>query len=114
MVTYEKLLRKPQVANGLIGMSLAEFGELYAEFESAYDEKRSTSQKTHRHQMKRQRAVGAGRKHKYAFIVTAMLSFSIPSKAPKPSLLIWLPVFHEEKIHYLDLKKEKYFLTMLL
>jgi IS5 family transposase len=66
MVTYEKLLKKPQVANNLIGMSLVEFDELYAEFESAYDKKRSTLQKTRRHQTKRQRAVGAGRKHKYA------------------------------------------------
>ena len=65
MVTYEKLLKKPRVANSLIGMTLVEFDELYAEFESVYDEKRSASQKTRRHLTKRQRAVGAGRKHKY-------------------------------------------------
>ena len=65
MVTYEKLLKKSQVAHSLIGMSLAEFDELYAEFESAYEEKRGFAQKTRRHRTRRQRAVGAGRKYKY-------------------------------------------------
>jgi hypothetical protein len=46
MVTYEKLLKKPQVANSLIGMLLSEFDELYAEFESAYTERQTTSQHT--------------------------------------------------------------------
>ena len=66
MVTYEKLLKKPQVANSLTGMSLAEFDELYAEFEKVHVERRSVSRTTRRHKAKRQRAIGAGRKHKYA------------------------------------------------
>ncbi len=35
MITYEKILKKPQVMNSLIGMSLTEFEKLYAEFEIA-------------------------------------------------------------------------------
>ena len=65
MITYEKILRKPQVANSLIGMSLAEFEEFYAEFERAYLGRLSTLPYTQRDKVKRRRAVGAGRKHKY-------------------------------------------------
>jgi hypothetical protein len=65
MITYEKILRKPQVANSLIGMSLAEFEKLYAEFELAHIARVSTLQHTRRYNVKRRRAVGAGRKHKY-------------------------------------------------
>lgn len=66
MITYEKISTKPQVANSLIGMSLAEFEKLYAEFELAHLERINALQYTQRHKLKRQRAVGAGRKHKYA------------------------------------------------
>lgn len=66
MITYEKILKKPQVMNSLLGMSLAEFEKLYAEFERAHVERKSALQYTRRHNLKRQRAVGAGRKHKYA------------------------------------------------
>lgn len=66
MITYEKICKQPQVANSLIGMSLAEFEKLYAEFELAHSVRASTLQHTRRYKMKRQRAVGAGRKHKYA------------------------------------------------
>lgn len=66
MITYEKILKKPQVANSLIGMSLAEFEKLYAEFELAYIARESALQYTRRHKVKRQRAIGGGRKHKYA------------------------------------------------
>jgi len=66
MVTYEKILAKPQAANSLIGMSLAEFERLYAEFELAHLRRMSALQYTQRHKLKRQRAVGAGRKHKYS------------------------------------------------
>jgi hypothetical protein len=66
MITYEKICKKPQVANSLIGMSLAEFEKLYAEFELAHSARASTLQHTRRYKVKRQRAVGAGRKHKYA------------------------------------------------
>ena len=65
MVTYEKLLKKPQVANSLIGMSLLEFDNLYADFESIYTQRQSMLQHTRRQKAKRRRAVGAGRKHKY-------------------------------------------------
>ena len=65
MITYEKLLKKPQVAKSLVGMTLVEFDQFYAEFEGAHTERLQSSKKT-RGKKKRQRAVGAGRKHKYA------------------------------------------------
>jgi len=65
MITYEKLLKKPQVAKSLIGMTLVEFDKFYVEFEIAHTERLQASKKT-RGKQKRQRAVGAGRKHKYA------------------------------------------------
>jgi IS5 family transposase len=64
MITYEKLRRKPQVAKSLIGMPLDEFDQFYAEFETAHTERLWTST-TIRGKKKRQRVVGAGRKHKY-------------------------------------------------
>jgi Helix-turn-helix of DDE superfamily endonuclease len=66
MITYEKILRNPQVTNSLIGMSLAEFEMLYAEFELAHFKCISALTYTRRHKGQRRRAVGAGRKHKYA------------------------------------------------
>lgn len=64
MITHAKLLKKPQVAKSLIGLSLAEFDQLYAEFEEAHA-KQTQSRTTTRKKQKRLRAVGAGRKHKY-------------------------------------------------
>lgn len=66
MITYDKIFKKPQVANSLIGMSLAEFEKLYTEFELAHIARVNAIQDTRRHKLKRQRAVGAGRKYKYA------------------------------------------------
>ena len=66
MITYEKISKKPQTANALIGMSLEEFEKLYAEFEPVHMERMRASQVTRRHKHSRRRAVGAGRKHKYA------------------------------------------------
>ena len=66
MIVYEKIFTKPQVANILIGMSLVEFEELYARFETAYIARERTLQYTRRRKVKRQRAAGAGRKHKYS------------------------------------------------
>ncbi|HEY5731627.1 MAG TPA: transposase family protein [Anaerolineales bacterium] len=65
MITYERLLKKPQVAKSLIGMALVEFDQFYAEFEMAHTEQLQSSVNT-RGKKKRQRAAGAGRKHKYA------------------------------------------------
>ena len=65
MVTYKKIIKKPQVANSLIGMSLSEFDDLYADFEREYTQRESTLRYTRHHKAKRRRAVGAGRKHKY-------------------------------------------------
>jgi hypothetical protein len=64
MITYERLLKKPQVAKSLIGMALVEFDQFYAEFEMAHSERLQSSTQT-RGKQKRQRAAGAGRKHKY-------------------------------------------------
>ena len=66
MITYEKIFKQPQVANRLIGMSLEEFQKLYAELEMAYITREKALQHTRRYKVKRQRAVGAGRKHKYS------------------------------------------------
>jgi hypothetical protein len=66
MIVYEKICSKPQAANSLIGMSLVEFEELYAEFETAYIAREMTLEHTRRRKVKRQRAAGAGRKHKYS------------------------------------------------
>jgi hypothetical protein len=62
---YEKISKKPQSADSLIGMSLAEFDKLYGQFERAYTGRVSALMYTRRHQQKRRRAIGAGRKHKY-------------------------------------------------
>lgn len=66
MITYEKIFKEPQIANRLIGMSLEEFNKLYTEFEIAHIARESTLQQTRRNKVKRQRAAGAGRKHKYS------------------------------------------------
>jgi hypothetical protein len=66
VIIYEKISKKPQIANALIGMSLEEFEKIYAEFEPAHIKRMSALQVTRRHKLKRRRAVGAGRKHKYA------------------------------------------------
>ena len=66
MITYEAISSKPELANSLIGMSLEEFDELFAAFELAQIQRESALQYTLRGRKKRQRAVGAGRKHKYA------------------------------------------------
>jgi hypothetical protein len=65
MITYEKILKKPQAVNSLIGMSLPEFEKLYADFELAHIARVSALPYTQRHKLKRRRAIGAGRKHKY-------------------------------------------------
>ena len=46
-------------------MSLNEFDTFHDEFESVHEERLRTCQQTRRGQKKRQRGVGAGRKHKY-------------------------------------------------
>jgi len=65
MITYQKLLKKPQVAKSLVGMSLTEFDKFYDEFEKTHEECLQTSMTTRTGKKKRQRAAGAGRKHKY-------------------------------------------------
>jgi hypothetical protein len=66
MITYEKILKKPQVLNELIGMSLAEFEKLYARFEHAHAARLGALQYTRRTKGMRLRVAGAGPKHKYA------------------------------------------------
>jgi hypothetical protein len=66
MLTYEKICRNPQAALSLIGMSLLEFEKLYAEFELAYRAHANSLAYTRRDRLKRRRAVGGGRKHKYS------------------------------------------------
>lgn len=66
MITYDKISTQPQFMNSLTGMSLAEFEKLYAEFELTHKARENALQHTRRHKVKRRRAVGAGRKHKYS------------------------------------------------
>jgi len=65
MVTYEKLLRHPNAAPSLIGMSLSAFNQLYADFEVAHLQRTRTVRVTRRKRQRRQRASGAGRRHRY-------------------------------------------------
>jgi hypothetical protein len=66
MITYKKVSKKPQIAVSLIGMSLAEFEQLYTEFEPVHRAREKSLAYTRREKLKRRRAVGAGRKHKYS------------------------------------------------
>ena len=66
MITYQKIIKKPQVAISLIGMSLAEFEKLYAKFEVAHIARLSALQHTRRYKRQRRRMAGAGPKHRYA------------------------------------------------
>jgi hypothetical protein len=66
MITYSKLSRRPQAARSLIGMSLPEFDQLYAEFEIAHGERLMAKTKTKREKKQRQRAAGARPKHRYS------------------------------------------------
>lgn len=66
MITYRKLTQHPQAARSLIGMTIAEFGQLYAEFEIAHSERLMVATKTKRGKTPRQRTAGAGPKHRYA------------------------------------------------
>jgi hypothetical protein len=68
MITYARLTRlnrHPAAARSLIGMSLAEFDSLYAEFELAHHARLNAQSHTQRTQQPRQRAVGGGRPHTY-------------------------------------------------
>lgn len=65
MITYERLSQRPQAARSLLGMSLHEFDDLYAEFALAHAERQLNATKTKRGKQRRQRAVGAGAKHKH-------------------------------------------------
>ena len=47
-------------------MSLAEFEQLYAEFELVHRARETSLEYTRRDKLKRRRAVGGGRKHKYS------------------------------------------------
>ena len=66
MITYQTVFKKSRVANSLVGMSVEEFDQFYAEFECVYRGRESTWSYTRRNKLKRKRVAGAGRKHKYA------------------------------------------------
>ena len=65
MVTYERLYSYPAATPALIGMSLAAFEQLYADFEMAHAQRLQASCLTRRQHRVRQRAVGAGRRYQY-------------------------------------------------
>ena len=64
-ITYQELFKNSQVANSVLGMSSAEFEQLYAEFELAHLARENALRYTRRYGLRRKRIVGAGRKHKY-------------------------------------------------
>ena len=66
MVTYERLCRRPQAAPSLIGMTLEAFDNLYDEFAVAHAQRLANLTVTKRKGTPRQRAVGAGGKHRYS------------------------------------------------
>lgn len=65
VITYKKVFEKSQISNSLIGISQAEFEELYTAFELAHAAHQNALQRTRRSKRQRKRTVGAGRKHKY-------------------------------------------------
>lgn len=66
MITYKKFLTESQIVTSLIGMSLAEFEQLFTEFELAHTAREGSIQFTRRAHLRRKRLPGAGPKHKYA------------------------------------------------
>lgn len=65
MITYEKLSRRPKAASSLLGMSLEAFDQLHEEFAVAHAERLANLTVTKRKGTPRQRAYGAGGKHRY-------------------------------------------------
>jgi hypothetical protein len=65
MVTYARLSQHGQASRSLIGMTLAEFDRLYAEFEPAHHARRSQMTTRRKDGQPRQRAVGGGPKYRY-------------------------------------------------
>jgi hypothetical protein len=63
MITYEKLNRRPKSAPSLIGMPIATFDQLYAEFEPIHHQRLRNAGLTRRTKTPRRRAVGAGHRH---------------------------------------------------
>jgi|ERR1051326_2056879 hypothetical protein len=65
MITYTNLSKHPSATPSLIGMPLPAFDRLFAEFEVAHQQRLAHATLTRKTQKPRQRAVGAGRKHRY-------------------------------------------------
>ncbi len=65
MITYTNLRKRPSSVSSLIGMPLPAFERLFAEFEVAHRHRLQQAPLTRRTKLPRQRAVGAGRKHRY-------------------------------------------------
>lgn len=65
VITYKNIFKESHLAYSLLGMSLEQFEELYAQFEPAYQAHESNLLLTRRDKLKRRRRIGAGPKHKY-------------------------------------------------
>jgi hypothetical protein len=65
MITYKKLCQHATAARSLIGMTMSAFDKLYVEFAEAHAQRLSQVKVTRRSKAPRQRAVGAGRCHRY-------------------------------------------------
>jgi hypothetical protein len=81
MMTYEVLSRKAAAFQSLMGMSVAAFETLYQEFEVAHEQRLAQLNTTKRRPSPRQRARGAGRRHRHSLRERLLLA------------LFWLRVY---------------------
>lgn len=65
MITYENLRRRPSSFRSLTGYSPEQFDALYTEFAHAHEQRRHSATTTRRKGQPRERAVGAGAKHRH-------------------------------------------------
>jgi hypothetical protein len=95
MITYANLLKHPSATPSLIGMRLDAFDRLFIEFEVAHSLRLAEAALTKRSRQPRQRAVGAGRKHRYDLRDRLLLT------------LFWLRVYttYEVMGFFFDLNK---------
>lgn len=65
MITYERLRQRPGAFRSLTGHSPEQFEALFADFAPAHEQRRRAAPTTRRERRPRQRAIGAGAKHRH-------------------------------------------------
>jgi hypothetical protein len=110
MVTYEKLSRHPQTASSPIGMTLEAFDQLYAEFAVVHGERLADLSVTRRKGTPRQRAVGAGGKHRYDLRDRLLMTFTYnrpePGRKKLHSLVEVMDAFPDVRL-VIDAKEQR-------